>query len=442
MKRHIHTTLLLLLGFSFTLHAQSKEEFKDRRNHFIQKMAGRSAAIFKNEPISRGNGQYRSDSNFYYLTGWTEPNAILILFKRRSFIPNIQKFSNELLLVPKPRSSRAAQFDGASATLKKITGEMNFDAVATLDIYNEMVTTIFSRFDTIYFELPRVNLNDPLTKEMALVKNAKDRFFEFKVVNPRSIFAEMRSIKSAAEIEILKKAIEITCQAHREVMRSAQPGMFEYELESVIEYVFHRNGAFFPGFPSIVGSGPNALILHYDKNIRKTKPGDLVVMDIGAEYQMYTADITRTMPVSGKFSPAQAEIYQIVLDAQEAAFKQIKPGNTYQDIGKAVRDVFQQKGWAKYLPHGVSHPIGLDVHDISGYRGELKPGMIITLEPGLYIPDGSDVDEKYWNIGIRIEDDVLVTETGHQILSMSAPKTIREIETIMKEKGVGNFKLK
>jgi Xaa-Pro aminopeptidase len=257
-------------------------------------------------------------------------------------------------------------------------------------------------------------------------------------------------VKSPAELRLLQKAIDATVMAHVEAMKSCQPEMYEYELQAVIEYCFTRNGAAYQGFPTIVGSGPNSCILHYEADRRKMENGDVVVMDIGAEYEGYSADITRTIPVNGTFSPAQREIYEIVLKAQQESIKEFKPGAMPQAPSQKAYDIIAEglmrlgiikdKAEARtYYMHGLSHHIGLDVHDPGPYGSPYEPGMILTDEPGIYIPAGSPCDKKYWNIGVRIEDDVLITPEGNTVVTAGAPKTIQEIESLMKKQGLGNL---
>ncbi len=258
----------------------------------------------------------------------------------------------------------------------------------------------------------------------------------------------LRTVKTSEELALLRRAIEITAAAHREAIRSIEPGMYEYEVEALIEYVFHRNGAESPGFPSIVGSGENAVILHYETNRRQMQAGDLVVIDIGAEYHGYTADVTRTVPVSGRFSPEQRAIYDIVLRAQEAGIRAVRAGAPFGAADQAARAVvaqgLQQLGLLgrdgnvrRFFNHGTSHYLGLMVHDV-GTGGPLAPGTVITVEPGIYIPPAPDVDRKWWHIGVRIEDDVLVTEGEPVVLSTGAPRAPEEIEALMREHGLGN----
>jgi len=267
----------------------------------------------------------------------------------------------------------------------------------------------------------------------------------------RSVLFDLREIKTEEELEFLGRAIDITTAAQREAFRSIEPGLYEYEVEAVIEYVFHRQGAEHPGFPSIVGSGENSTVLHYDSNRRTMEDGDLVVVDVGAEYRGYTADVTRTAPVSGDFSRQQEAVYRVVLAAQEAVIAAAVPGAGFQDLNNVasarLAEGLMQLGIistpdeiTQFFPHGVSHYLGLDVHDAGTY-GPLRPGTVITIEPGLYIPPTPGVDEQWWNIGVRIEDDVLVTESGPVVLSAAAPKFVEEIEALMTESGLASVEV-
>jgi Xaa-Pro aminopeptidase len=436
--------------------AQPADEFRQRRQKLLDKMAGRSAAVFRSNEVYRRNGdvdyEYRQDSNFYYLTGFTEPEAALILAPPPGiYVRSESKFVKEILFV-RPRDRRMETWTGKRLGVEGAKETLGFEAALPITEFDAYLGRLLARIDTLYIDAGRVGLDDPLNRDLELINRARERLYDFKVVNPQPTLAAMRVIKSPSELKLLRKAIEITSEAHRELMRRARPGMYEYELEAIVEYEFRRRGSERLGFPSIVGSGPNSTVLHYDKNNRKTEAGDVVVVDIGAEYGMYTADVTRTIPISGKFSEAQKQIYSIVLRAQQAAIDLVKPGANIREIGQvATREVvkglievgllkgsvdenLKSRAYRKYFMHGVSHYVGLDVHDVGTY-GELQPGMVITVEPGIYISAdvGRDngVDPKYWNIGVRIEDDVLVTESGHEVLSAKAPRTIAEIEALM-----------
>ncbi len=260
----------------------------------------------------------------------------------------------------------------------------------------------------------------------------------------RRVLDELRTVKTEEEMQLLRRAIDITVDAHREVMRQVEPGWAEYEIEALVEYAFKRAGAEYPGFPSIVGSGENSVILHYETNRRITEPGDVVVIDIGAEYHGYSADITRTLPVDGTFSEEQRAIYDLVYRAQEEAIEVARAGSSFSsphavasrvlaaglaELGLIV-DPSDRQGLGRFFMHGTSHYLGLDVHDV-GTGGALEPGTVITVEPGLYIPEAEDIDPKWWNIGVRIEDDILVTEGDPVILSAAAPRRADEVERLM-----------
>jgi len=260
---------------------------------------------------------------------------------------------------------------------------------------------------------------------------------------------EGRMTKTDEEMALLERAIDITVEAHREVMRQVEPGWTEYQIEALVEYTFKRNGAEQPGFPSIVGSGENSTILHYETNRRTTEPSDVVVIDIGAEYHGYTADITRTVPLNGRYSPEQRAIYEIVYAAQEAGIQASRADADFRAPHNAAAQVLaaglarlglissptDMNGLRRFFMHGTSHYLGLDVHDVGTY-GPLTPGTVITVEPGIYVAAAEDIDPKWWNIGVRIEDDVLVTEGDPVILSAGAPRQIDEVEALMRSRPV------
>jgi Xaa-Pro aminopeptidase len=260
---------------------------------------------------------------------------------------------------------------------------------------------------------------------------------------------EMRMTKTDEEMAVLQRAIDITVEAHREVLRQVQPGWTEYQIEALVEYTFKRLGSEHPGFPSIVGSGENSTILHYETNRRTTQPGDVVVIDIGAEFHGYTADITRTIPLSGRYSPEQRQIYELVYTAQEAGIRAARAGAGFRAPHEAAARVLaeglarlglisspsDQAGLRRFFMHGTSHYLGLDVHDV-GTGGQLTPGTVITVEPGIYIAASDDIDPKWWNIGVRIEDDILITEGEPVILSAGAPRQIDEVEALMRSRPV------
>jgi len=461
MKTQFAAKLLLMLVslFTFSSSAQSPAEWKKHRDEFMRHLSNQSVAIFKaaKERIRNGDVEhdYRQASNFYYLTGLHEKDAMLLLVPGSVYLRDESKYVKELLFVM-PRDPLRETWDGYRLGPEGAKQELGFEAVLTNDRFDSFVQNALRGIDTVYIEVERAGMNEPLNHDLDFIKRARERLLDFKVADPMTILKPMREIKSAEEIALLRKAIDITCAGHREYMRSAKPGMHEYDLQAILEYVFKRGGAARQGFPSIVGSGPNSCILHYRAGDRLINDGEVVVVDIGAEYQMYTADVTRTIPINGKFSKPQAEIYQIVYDAQEAAIKSLKPGAPADETRKiserivtegliklgilkgSVEENLKNRTYREFFMHGVSHYIGLDVHD-TGRRDVWRPNCLITVEPGIYISEAdgkkNGVDAKYWNIGVRLEDCVLITETAYELLSGSAPRAMEDLEALMAQSG-------
>ncbi len=274
--------------------------------------------------------------------------------------------------------------------------------------------------------------NDPwdgrLSRESTFEKNLQAKLGpEVRIKDLSPLLDEMRRVKDAQEIERLREAGRISALGFNEAIRSARPGNYEYQIAAVAEFIFLYKGASGPAFFPIVGSGPNSCVLHYSQNSRKVAAGDIVVMDFGPDYRNYQSDLTRTFPISGKFSAEQAKVYQVVLEAQKAALAKVRPGATFGVLNATVKEVLERYDYAQYLPHGVSHYVGMSTHDV-GASEPFEPGVVITVEPGVYMPDKS--------LGIRIEDTVLVTRDGYEILTDGAPKEIVDIEKLMSEKGI------
>lgn len=408
-----HFALISILAIALPatgLEREPLEQYKLRRQELASQLNG--IVVLFAAPAA-DLVQYQQEDNFYYLTGFDEPNAILLLdatsnsFEEVLFIPSRdldeEHWTGERL-GPGPRAE----------------SKTGVTSVEALEKFVSQFERMLERSDTVY----------TLTGEEENVSRLRKIVPEAEIDDLAPRLALNRQVKTASELIILMKAIDITIKAHAAAAGVIATDIAEYEVEAMIEYEFRRNGAERPGFPSIVGSGPNSTTLHYNRNTRKMEMGDLVVADIGAEYGGYSADITRTYPVSGKFTKRQREIYRIVLDAQKAALARVKPGATIaghgpNSIHAAAREHIQSKGYGDYFIHGTSHHIGLEVHDVGPTGRPLEPNMVITVEPGIYIPDE--------NIGIRLEDDVLVTETGYRILS-DFPREIDEIEALMKQK--------
>ncbi|MBN1222003.1 MAG: aminopeptidase P N-terminal domain-containing protein [Candidatus Aminicenantes bacterium] len=475
-KKHFSVLIAIFLCF-FSLSAQpiDKDIFVLRRQKVLDQLEHNSIAILRNsKPVIRNNDQeyfFRSDSNFYYLTGLDDPESVLVL------IPYVEQ---QFILFVKPRNLMDALWHGDLPGIDGAVQTFGADKAYALDQFQEMLRTMVTQKDVIYMDYDDKELYEMIVSIFP---------YSHGVVRPRQLqdllplIQELRVYKGPEEIALLSKAVQITCDGLIEVMKAFQPGMYEYEAGAILEYVFRSTGSPRNGFSSILGSGPNATVLHYQENTRQTQAGDLLLMDVGAEYGYYTADITRTIPVSGRFTKEQKEIYQIVLDAQEAGIKEMVPGKSYQSFLDTATDVakdglFQlglitdrNSNWQHlcYFFHGVGHWLGMDVHDVGDYEGEkirerlFEPGMVSTIEPGLYISENmrksvfiknkvpederaqflketKEAFERYKNIGIRIEDDILITENGNRILSNMAPREIVDIERMMQKNSIFNQK--
>ncbi len=356
------------------------------------------------------------NADFYYLTGSEEAGSSLLLAPRGVDIDGTTV--HEVLFVP-PRDPDQEIWLGRRYGAERAQLVLGVELAVDSDRFDEVVGRLVSDTAT--------SVLTPGTAPL------------------RRILDGLRMVKTDEELRLLRHAVDITADAHREVLGSVEPGWTEYQVEALVEYTFAREGAERPGFPSIVASGENGVLLHYDTNRRTTKPGDLVTVDVGASYHGYTADVTRTYPVEGAFTPDQRRIYDLVLEAQKAGIDAARPGASFGAPGKAASQVLARGlaelgliqgprdivGLSRFFPHGTSHYLGLDVHDVGSYE-PLSPGQVITVEPGIYIAPAEDVDPRWWNIGVRIEDDVLVTERGPEVLSAGAPKDPGEIEAAMR----------
>jgi Xaa-Pro aminopeptidase len=306
--------------------------------------------------------------------------------------------------------------------------------------FQEILASLLSRVTKLYVNQPGTGFTydwlngKPLWFERDSRKEAEQKHPQLKVKNAGPLLGGLRQRKSAAEVDLIRRAIGATDEGIRRAMQFCRPGVHEYELQAEIEYAARRSGAWGQSFPSIVGSGPNALIPHYELNLRTTRAGEVVVMDVGAEMDGYAADVTRTIPVSGKFSASQRKVYDAVLRAQRAVIAAVRPGVSWKTLDATARAVIKEAGYDRFWLHSVSHHLGLDVHD-TGVMDTLREGMVITVEPGVYIP-GADttVSAEYRGLGVRIEDDVLVTSSGAEVLSSQVPKDAADIERIMRRK--------
>lgn len=464
---------LVFVFFAFTAFAQKsddlptdfldKEFHKDRREKLRQSLPANSVAVFFANPVrNRSNDVdyiYHQDPDFYYLTGYKEPNAVLFIFKEMQSAANGQSY-DEIIFV-QPRDAMRELWEGRRLGEAGTKNRLGFEQ-AFNNVEFQKYNVDFSKFDQILF----FDFKNDVRDDGEDVADLFDLINQFKVkVNypsadntivtrePRKnnlntsdlalIMDELRGIKTEEELEMIRKAVRISCAGQVEVMKAMKPGMSEREIQGIHEFVFKKYQAEDVGYPSIVGGGHNGCILHYIDNYKPNITSrELVLMDLGAEFHGYTADITRTIPASGKFSPEQKLIYNLVLKAQEEAMKVCKPGTTFAQLTIITKQVvnrgLKELGIIKdenqqhlYYPHGCCHHIGLDVHDRGPYD-VLRENMVITIEPGIYIPENADCDKRWWGIAVRIEDDFLITKTGNEHLSVSAPRTVEAIEATMK----------
>ncbi|MDZ7290092.1 MAG: aminopeptidase P N-terminal domain-containing protein [candidate division KSB1 bacterium] len=436
--------LAAILAFAGPLPAQqnscglSPQLYKERRELLMQSLGDSSALILFSAPVRLREWdteyEYHQDSNFLYLTGIDKANCALLLIP-----PGLEvdgRRVREIVFLPE-RNPMAERWLGERISLEAAKGGLGFQEALLNSSVSEYIDKALQKVKIAY--LPNYDpafVHDPVSNqrfwiERDALKSLRQKYPQLKIKKAATPITEMRTIKSPEELALMQQAIDVTCASLREAIAKVQPGMYEYELEALIEYGFKRHGAEDVSFPSIIGSGPNSIRPHYWENRRKMLDGEVVVLDVGADFCNYAADITRTIPINGKFSPAQREIYDIVYRAQEAAIQAVKPGVKSSEIQAAAKKVIEDAGYGKFLIHGVSHGLGIDTHDPGNYE-LLRPGMVITIEPGIYIPENTEgLDRKYWNIGIRIEDDVLVTESGCKILSSGMPRALAEIENLM-----------
>jgi Xaa-Pro aminopeptidase len=520
------------LATSFSLFSQTPTDFlskdfhKGRRDALRAKMPSNSVAVLFANPLrNRANDVdyvFHQDPNFYYLTGYREPNGVLVLFSDNQADENGVSY-NEILYVQE-RDARAEQWNGKRLGIQGAKEELGFQMAKKA---NDFIQTNinFKSFDRIFIEkfnddyrnsakntadvydlvrsfkentaynpnnflspikkqiyelvkstsiensanvaqvIGRALAYDPSLKrdaDLMKFKDATDNALKKELQQKITLkldtkttidihflannLATLREIKTAEELVLLTKAVRISAIGQVEVMKAMKPHMSETELQGIHEFVYKKYGAEYEGYPSIVGAGNNGCILHYIENSKTKLGNELVLMDLGAEYRGFTADVTRTIPANGVFSKEQKAIYQIVYDAQEAGIAAYVIGESMATPNLLSKKIVDQGLFElgiinsldekhPYYPHGTSHHIGLDVHDPGNY-GNFEENMVVTMEPGIYIPKGSNCDEKWWGIGIRIEDDILVTKTGPVNLSTEAPRTVEEIEKMMAKKSI------
>lgn len=418
-----------------------KEEFGERRTRVFTQIQPNSALLLFSEIEKRRNNDctypFRQDSYFWYLTGFNEPNAALLLLKTEQ--------AEKAIIFLRPRDPLLETWNGRRLGVERAPQQLNVNEAYSIEELATVLPKILKNLTALYY-VPEIHTwGDKLVTESAV------SFSE--ILDWRPMLSEMRLIKSPNEIRLMQQAGQITALGHIKAMQTTRPNRFEYEIESDILHEFNRHCARFPSYNSIVAGGSNACILHYTENDRPLNDGDLVLIDAGCEFAMYAGDITRTFPVNGKFSQPQREIYKLVLKAQKRAIELLVPGNSIKqandeviriktqglvDLGILKGDVdtlIEQQAYRQFYMHGLGHWLGLDVHDVGNYGQDkqriLEIGMVITVEPGIYIAEDADVPEQYKGIGVRIEDNLLMTEYGNKILTAAAPKEIADIENLM-----------
>jgi len=432
----------------------AQTEYRQRRQQLIEQMEANSIAIVPTAVETVRNRDvehpFRQDSDFYYLSGFAEANACLVLIPGRE--------QGEYILFCEAKDPALEIWTGRRAGPEGAARDFFVDEAYPIEAIDSVLPELIEGKARVYSVMGANSKFDSqlthwLNQVKAMVRKGAQVPHEFSALD--HLLHEMRLIKSPAEIEIMQKAADISAAAHCRAMQVAKPGCFEYQLEAEILHEFTREGSRWPAYPSIVGGGENACILHYTNNDMAIADGGLVLIDAGCELDYYAADITRTFPVNGKFSPEQKALYELVLSAQLVAIAQVKPGNSWNaaheaavevlvrgllDLGLLSGDLEQlieDESYRTFYMHRTGHWLGMDVHDVGEYRIEkewrpLKAGMTLTVEPGLYIaPDCEEVEARWRGIGIRIEDDIVVTTDGCHVLSHKVPKTVADIEALM-----------
>ncbi len=429
------------------------DTYAKRRMRLIKEM-GKGIAVIPNAPERRRNGDadypYRFDSSFHYLTGFSEPESVLVV---------VSGDAPRSILFCREKDMEREIWDGFRFGPEAAREHFGFDATHPVSSLEQELALLMENQETVFYPMGAdaewdqrmLKLRETVQRKVRSGIKAPDEMRDV-----RTLVNEMRLFKDAHEIALMRKAAAISASAHRRAMRFAREGAFEYEVEAELLHEFCRQGARHPAYTSIVAAGANACVLHYISNDAKLKKSDLLLIDAGCEYRGYASDITRTFPVSGKFSGAKKDVYEIVLAAQLEAIKAAIPGNSWDAPHQAalrvlvqgfidlklckgtVDGVLEDESYKKYYMHRTGHWLGMDVHDVGSYKSNeewrrLEPGMVLTVEPGCYIRASEGVPRALWNIGIRIEDDVAITRNGHEVLTDGAPKTVHDIEELMRK---------
>ncbi|WP_370980414.1 Xaa-Pro aminopeptidase [Agaribacterium sp. ZY112] len=432
----------------------NKQEFIRRRERLMEHMEANSIAIVPSAHEKQRSADtqfpFRQDSNFHYLCGFPEPDAVLVLIPGREH--------GEFVLFCRDKDRTREIWDGYRAGPAGAVEYYAADDAFPIDDIDEILPGLIEGRERVYYAMGKEAAFDQ--RMMSWINTIRDKVRSGatppgEFLDLDHFLHDMRLFKSAAEIRLMEKAAQISAEAHVEAMKICKPGMYEYQLDATIQYHSAMKGGLEPAYTSIVGGGANACVLHYIENKQKLNNGDLVLIDAGCEYQAYAADITRTFPVNGCFNPEQRAIYSLVLKAQEAAFACIAPGRHWNEPHEASVKVIteglielgllkgeleqniEEASYKEFYMHRIGHWLGLDVHDVGDYKvhGQwrvLEPGMVMTVEPGIYIsPDNEAVEARWRGIGVRIEDDVVICKDGYRVLTSAVPKQVEEIEALM-----------
>ena len=431
----------------------TQSEFSRRRKQLMRMMGKDSIAIIPTSPEQVRNRDvefpFRADSDFYYLTGFNEPDAVAVLVPGRRH--------GEFLLFCRERDPAMETWTGRRAGTDGAVEQFGADDAFPITDIDDILPGLMEDREQVFYTMgARPEFDKSVMEWVNRIRQGNrrgartpDRFIALE-----HLLHDMRLYKSRSEVRAMRKAARIACCGHIRAMQACRPGMYEYQVEAGLLHEF-RNAGMVPAYPSIVGGGENGCVLHYTQNSDRLEDGDLLLIDAGAEYDCYASDVTRTFPINGRFTAAQKALYEVVLAAQTAAIKQVRAGNHWNAPHVAavrtltrgliklgllkgkLADLVKKEAYQRFYMHRTGHWLGMDVHDVGDYKvgGEwrvLEPGMVLTVEPGLYIPAGSrGVAKKWWNIGIRIEDDVLVTKDDADVLSGAAPRSVAEIEALM-----------
>jgi len=424
--------------------------YSERRQRVLEAIRPGALLILPAAPLAIRNNdvehEYRQDSDVFYLSGYDEPESLLVL---------TTVGDKPFVMFVRPRDPEREVWDGARAGVDGAARDFGADAAYPIGELTQKLPELLQNTRRVYYRLGRDRACDDLV--LAAIERVRARAklgvsWPMEIVDPASVLHEMRLVKSAEELKSVRRAVEVTTEAHLLAMAKAKPDVYEYEIEAILRGVFRRAGSERPAYGPIVGSGPNATVLHYRRNDRRMQDGDLLLIDAGCEYDYYASDVTRTFPVSGRFSAAQRAIYEIVLDAQLASISVTRPGATLEEVHNAsvrviteglvrlgivkgpLEDAISEQRYKPYFMHRTSHWLGMDVHDVGAYFIDSRPrpllsGMVITIEPGIYISENAaEVAPEYRGIGVRIEDDVLVEPSGSSVLSAAIPKRIQDVE--------------